>query len=206
MRGYICIPYERKGEKMQQRTRAVMIGLALAALTGTVTARADTVEAKTRFVISANGLNLRRSCSTKDDTLAVMEYGDAVIEEFTIGIGGTVWSKLEYEGLTGYARTEYLSDEAPRDRRQYLGRWLITAYAYTGSPCANGNYPQAGYTIACNSLPFGTQVYIDGVGIRTVEDTDGGAMGDEWIDLYMGDTASCMQWGSQYRDVYLVEE
>ena len=187
---------------MHTEIRAALIGLMLIALTGT--ASADTTETKTRYVVSTNGLNLRRSCSTKDDTLAVMEYGDAVIEEFTVGIGGTVWSKLEYEGLTGYARTEYLSDEAPQDRRQYLGKWHITAYAYTGSPCANGRYPEAGYTVACNSLPFGTRIYIDGVGIRTVEDTDGGMMGDEWIDVYMGDTESCIQWGSQYRDVYIV--
>ena len=86
----------------------------------------------------------------------------------------------------------------------YLGNWHITAYAATGNPCANGNYPSTGYTIACNSLDFGTQVYIEGVGVRIVEDRGPGWLGSEWCDLYLGDYSLCVAWGSQYRDVYLI--
>ena len=88
----------------------------------------------------------------------------------------------------------------------YTGTWRITAYAATGNPCANGNYPQTGYTIACNSLPFGTEVYIDGVGFRTVEDRGPEWLGSEWLDIYMGEVEPCVQWGDQYRDVYVVAE
>ena len=52
----------------------------------------------------------------------------------------------------------------------------------------------------------GTKVYIEGVGFRTVEDTDGGAMGNEWIDLYLGDYESCVQWGDRQRKVWKVTE
>ena len=84
----------------------------------------------------------------------------------------------------------------------YLGTYKITAYEWTGNPCANGNYPTEGYTVACNSLSLGTQVYIEGIGYRTVEDRGGG--GSDWIDLYLGDVSACYQFGVQYLDVYLV--
>ena len=83
-----------------------------------------------------------------------------------------------------------------------IGEYRITAYEWTGNPCANGNYPTEGYTIACNDLSLGTQVYIDGVGYRTVEDRGGGGSG--WIDLYLGDVDSCYEWGVQYREVWIV--
>lgn len=83
-----------------------------------------------------------------------------------------------------------------------LGEYMITAYEWTGNPCANGNYPTEGYTVACNDLPLGAEVYIDGVGYRVVEDRGGGGYG--WMDLYLGDEASCYEWGVQYREVWLV--
>lgn len=85
----------------------------------------------------------------------------------------------------------------------YVGTYEITAYEWTGNPCANGNYPTEGYTVACNDLPFGTRVYIDGVGERVVEDTGGGGYG--WMDIYMGDVDACYEWGRQYREVWVVE-
>lgn len=87
----------------------------------------------------------------------------------------------------------------------YIGTYQITAYEWTGDPCANGNYPALGYTVACNSLPFGTTVYIDGVGYRVVEDRGADWHSDQWIDLYLGDVDSCFNFGVQYLDVYIVE-
>lgn len=86
----------------------------------------------------------------------------------------------------------------------YLGVYEITAYEWTGNPCANGNYPTEGYTVACNDLPLGTVVYIDGVGERVVEDTGGGGYG--WMDLYLGDVDACFEWGRQYREVWIIGE
>lgn len=87
----------------------------------------------------------------------------------------------------------------------YLGNYQITAYEWTGYPCANGNYPTEGYTVACNSLPFGTVVYIEGVGYRTVEDRGADWHSSQWIDLYLGDVGECFSWGVQYLDVWVVE-
>ena len=161
--------------------------------------------AEVKYVNSENGLRLREACSPQSGILTVMPYRGLVDEVATIEIKGTKWSKVTYECYAGYCRTEYLTDQDPLDGAQYMGTWRITAYAYTGSPCANGNYPEVGYTIACNSLPFGAEVYIDGVGFRTVEDRGPGWLGDAWCDLYLGDTAECVAWGDQYRDVWRVD-
>lgn len=87
----------------------------------------------------------------------------------------------------------------------YLGEYEITAYEWTGNPCANGNYPTEGYTAACNSLPFGTVLYIEGVGYRTIEDRGAEWHSDFWVDVYMGDEWTCNQFGRQYLNVYIVE-
>lgn len=86
----------------------------------------------------------------------------------------------------------------------YLGDYQLTAYEWTGSPCANGNYPTEGYTIASNTLPIGTRVYIEGIGERTVEDT--GGMSGNTIDIYMGDPGTCVQFGRQSGAVYIIPE
>lgn len=86
----------------------------------------------------------------------------------------------------------------------HLGDYQLTAYEWTGNPCANGNYPTEGYTIASNTLPIGTRVYIEGIGERTVEDT--GGMSGNTIDIYMGDPGTCVQFGRQSGAVYIIPE
>lgn len=94
--------------------------------------------------------------------------------------------------------------EAAPEGASYLGNYELTAYEWTGSPCANGNYPTEGYTIASNTLPIGTRVYIEGIGERTVEDT--GGMSGNTIDIYMGDPGTCVQFGRQSGAVYIIPE
>ena len=59
----------------------------------------------------------------------------------------------------------------------------LTFYAPTGCLTASGTVPQAGRTIACNFLPFGTRVVINGHEY-IVEDT-GGALGNSVIDIFV---------------------
>lgn len=86
--------------------------------------------------------------------------------------------------------------------RTYLGIYELTAYAATGNPCANGNYPTCGYTVASNSIPMGNRIYIEGYGEYVVEDC--GAMPDNVIDVYMGDYDTCIQFGRRSAKVYLI--
>lgn len=99
---------------------------------------------------------------------------------------------------------EEIAEESPEEELEYLGTYEMTAYEWTGNPCANGNYPEVGYTVACNSLPLGTTVYIEGVGYRVVEDRGAEWHGSNWMDLYLGDVDSCYAWGVRSVDVYIV--
>lgn len=99
---------------------------------------------------------------------------------------------------------EEIAEESPEEELEYLGTFEMTAYEWTGSPCANGNYPEVGYTVACNSLPLGTTVYIEGIGYRVVEDRGAEWHGDWWMDLYLGDVDSCYEWGVRSVEVYVV--
>ena len=153
------------------------------------------------YITASNGLRLRTSPAASGEVVEILPYGTEVDVEYRVNPYGDEWLKID----GGYVKAEYVSGENPFDGYEYMGDWHITAYAYTGSPCANGNYPQTGYTIACNSLPFGTEVYIDGIGFRTVEDRGPEWLGSEWADVYMGDVQSCVNWGSQSRGVWLVK-
>ena len=75
-----------------------------------------------------------------------------------------------------------------------LGTFTVYAYCpctrccgqWSGGPTASGTMPEEGRTIAADwdVLPAGTEVYLEGIGWRTVEDTGSGIMGDK-LDLYM---------------------
>ena len=160
---------------------------------------------KTAYVNAPSGLRLRAEASTDSEVLKVFPYGTVIeVERYN-----NQWKATRDGELAGYIKAEYLTYEkqtekiTPNNKRTLLGTWLITAYTHTGNLCANGNYPTAGYTIACNDLPFGTQVYIEGIGNRTVEDT--GPPWSEWADVFMDSYNECINWGTQYRNVYLVE-
>ena len=76
--------------------------------------------------------------------------------------------------------------------RRCCGRWA-------GGPCANGNMPAEGRTVACGSLPLGTRILIAGQGEYIVEDRGGSG---KHIDIYMNSHAACLQKGVQYAGVF----
>lgn len=109
---------------------------------------------------------------------------------------------------------EETSDEGT-DGMVYLGNFKITSYC--GGSCCNGKWagttstgvaPSEGRTIAVapSVIPYGSTVYIDGVGYRVAEDTGGFANRNSYqIDLYMDSHSTANNWGVQYRDVWIVE-
>lgn len=159
--------------------------------------------ARGEYVKPFEGLNVRSQPTTDSESLGVLEFGTEVVAVDDEPLSG--WMAVSYNDRLGYVSKKHLSKTDPLEDLDSLGTWHITAYAATGWPCANGNYPTAGYTIAHNSLPFGTKVYIEGVGVRVVEDRGPAWLGDEWCDLYLGDYWPCVEWGSQYREVWLID-
>lgn len=107
------------------------------------------------------------------------------------------------------------TEEASEDSGMtYLGTYTISGYCscvecegiWSGSPTASGAYPTDGWTCASNSLPFGTMVYIEGFGVRCVEDRGDSIMTDDWLDLYFDDHDNAQSVGLQNREVYLINE
>ena len=96
------------------------------------------------------------------------------------------------------------SKSAPsKDGMEYLGTFTISAYNYEEGnyATASGATPVPYQTVAMNILPFGTELYIDGVGYVVVQDR--GGFPDDWIDLHIGHD-SCSSWGMPTCDVYIV--
>ena len=91
----------------------------------------------------------------------------------------------------------------------YYGNCVCTWYIDTGSNCANGNYPTPFYSAANNELPFGTKIYIEGLGYFVVEDRGSHQSIDteKWIDVYVGtmENGYALGWGERNFDVYIVE-
>ena len=114
-------------------------------------------------------------------------------------LGGVIKDGGKYDVYV--EEEEESTTEEQSSDRTYLGVYELTAYEWTGNPCANGNYPTCGYTVACNSLPLGTRIYIEGYGDFVVEDR--GGMSGGVIDIYMGDVSTCLQFGRRTASVYV---
>lgn len=96
----------------------------------------------------------------------------------------------------------------------YVGDYYLTAYCCEAYPhicggngvTASGTVPTPGRTIAADwSLhPAGTWLYIEGVGLRRVEDT-GSAIKGQKIDVAIDTHANALRWGGQgYRRVWVL--
>lgn len=80
---------------------------------------------------------------------------------------------------------------------------VVTAYTWTGNQTASGTWPREGRTIAGPRwVPFGTRVYVDGIGWRIIEDRTHERFDGRW-DVYMESRDACLAWGIQQRAVVI---
>ena len=95
----------------------------------------------------------------------------------------------------------------------YIGQYKITYYCACKQCCgktngitASGAKVQEGVTVAADTskLPFGTNIYINGIGWRTVQDRGGAIKGNK-IDIYMNSHAEALAWGVKYLPVQVAE-
>lgn len=111
-----------------------------------------------------------------------------------------------------YEEPEPENDYIPEDTNahegmRYYGTMETTAYEWTDETCADGRYPELGYTAACNDPALWNHwVYIEGVGERYIHDHgDPEVMGNTTVDIYMGDVDTCYQYGRQTCDIYIID-
>ena len=70
---------------------------------------------------------------------------------------------------------------------------------------ASGRKVEEGMVAADTSvLPFGTKIWIEGLGVYEVQDTGGDIIGNR-IDIYMSDLDRAVQFGRQKRKVVVLE-
>ena len=93
-----------------------------------------------------------------------------------------------------------------------LGEYKITAYCGCSKCCgkwsefnltASGTTPKQGRTVGCNSLEFGTEIFINGEKY-VVEDT--GNMKDNVIDIYFDLHEDALNFGVQYVEVFKIKK
>lgn len=92
-----------------------------------------------------------------------------------------------------------------------LGTFTVYSYCscpsccgqWSGGPTASGTMPEEGRTVAADwdVLPAGTEIYLDGIGWRTVEDTGSGITGNK-LDLYMDSHTAALEFGVKEVEVY----
>ena len=166
----------------------IILGLAIGGLLGTITARAsisDDIGVKWwRMNQAHEGAEIARRLG--GDNAAALAYF------------GAQWTIANNE-----------RKELEAQQKEYQGVWTITAYCNDGRS-ASGRPNIAGQTCACNCLPAGTVIEIEGMGRWTV--TDRGAStgqwawhNSNWCDIYLGSEAECQQFGVQKRQVWVVQ-
>ena len=168
------------------------------------------VSASTYQYVTADSLNVRLTPSTtEENVIKSVPYR----ERLTVLEKGKEWSKiLCANGSVAYCNSQYLSDTQPAiktvkknsaSKGKYIGTFQLTAYCncslccgkWAGGPTASGTVPTEGRTVACNSIPMGTHIIINGHEY-IVEDT--GAMGNNVIDIYMASHSAGNQFGRKF--------
>lgn len=90
--------------------------------------------------------------------------------------------------------------------------WTLTAY--DDSPEENGGWTitasgeefRDDYTLACpRELPFGTEIEIEGIGVRVCEDR-GGAIKGKRLDVFIRDAGEMQRFGRQERRIRIINE
>lgn len=123
--------------------------------------------------------------------------------EIARALGGDNAAALAYFGerwTTANNERKELEAQAtptPTQRLEYLGNYQLTAYEYgTGQNSYNGKSQTLNHTVASDSIPGGTWIYIEGYGEYYVEDS--GVGNPYTIDIFLGDPAACRQFGRKY--------
>ena len=138
-----------------------------------------TSETTTTITTATTGLRTTTTETTTTSTLTETEVTmivDVAIETDVVEAtcGGDI---CHTEPLSGYWDMTYYS---------------ATALGHTAPPCgASGNQLIEGYSVACDSLPFGTLIYLDSdyiSGTFRVDDCGTGSMNT--IDVYYWDNAN----------------
>lgn len=104
--------------------------------------------------------------------------------------------------------------EQEPEKEVYAGEYEITYYCPCVECCgktdgitSSGTIAHDGITVAADwdILPPGTEIYIDGIGFRTVEDKSGLIKGNR-LDVFLNSHTAALEAGRHMADVWIIEK
>ena len=79
----------------------------------------------------------------------------------------------------------------------------MTCYDLTGVTASGDMAGPQSVAVDPSVIPLGTEVYVEGIGMRTADDTGGAIVGDH-VDIWEPTYYACADWGARVRSVYRV--
>lgn len=158
------------------------------------------------------GFELKSSCN---DTapLSINLNKSSMIEEVPVIRPEPLIFSMEVDGVVKeMSAEEYLDEifveveewEPPKSDKSYYGTMECTAYIATGNPCADGQWPELCWTVACNDPAlWHKRIHIEGLGDYYVHDT--GGMASNVLDIFVESYDAAINFGRQTREVYVYE-
>jgi len=96
-----------------------------------------------------------------------------------------------------------MGPSATSQHLNFLGNFLVTCYDLSGLTRSGALAGPQSAAVDPGVIPLGTQIYVQGVGVRTADDTGGAIVGDH-VDIWEPTFGQCASWGAQQRAVYAV--
>ena len=180
-----------------------------------------------KYVKANSGLIVRGGASSEAEAWDQLPCGAMVLASSKIENGYCliVYTKGTTD-YSGYVYADYLTTEQVTQKKveekqavaatssqsngnlRFLGTYYITGYDTCAQCCgksdgitASGVRAAVGRTVAMSGLPFGTRIYIEGIGYRVVEDR--GVSGGK-VDVLCNNHSECYAITGRYK-VYIVE-
>ncbi len=166
--------------------------VALMFFAGTTNSKLETIEQKIADLSEENAVSINVST---DEEKSLVEENRGVVGALETGLPEESCVEPEEPDWIEYVVTAYCGC------RECVGNWYTEGYTLT----ASGWGAQAGVTIAADeSYPFGTVLYLEGLGERVVMDRGNAIVGNH-LDLYFDTHEEACEWGMRTVRGYVVE-
>ena len=162
------------------------------------------------YRVDADVLNVRSGCGTNYPAIGQLTRNCVIRGN---GIQSDGWVYVIYNGVWGCISSQYVTQTARPltgyEQVKSLGLCRTTGYDICYSCCggtsgitASGTRATTGRSCGMKGVPFGSRIYIEGIGYRIVEDT--GYIGYNHVDIMCDNHYQCSL-VTGYHNVYVIQ-